>query len=323
MKSKYESVELSIVIPVLNEEQCIPDLVSEINAEMKSGSIPRRTEVIFVDDGSTDATLMEIEGARRKYPALNIRVMRHNRTFGQTHALALGFQQSRGEIVVALDGDGQNDPADISMLIEKQRVSGVDCVSGWRSERKGDRGLRIGFSKIANAMLMKASGVAIHDSGCTLKAYRGEVIRSVPLFGDMHRIIPFQIVALGGTTAEIPVTHRQRTAGTSKYSLGRTFRVLQDIIVAYFVKRFMLRPMHLLGSLGSFVILIGAVGFFFAVGLKLFGIFDFVETPALLISLVLGIGGLNIMGIGLIAEMLNRRTGAGNASAHPFGWAEH
>lgn len=322
MKPKNRTVELSVIIPVLNEEQCIPGLLSEINAEIECGAIPLSTEIIFVDDGSTDATLMEIERAPQTYPDLNIRVMRHNRTFGQTQALALGFQQSRGDIVVALDGDGQNDPADISLLIEKQRVSGVDCVSGWRSERNGDRGLRIGFSKIANAMLMKASGVAIHDSGCTLKAYRGKVIRSVPLFGDMHRIIPFQIEALGGTIAEIPVSHRRRTAGKSKYSLGRTFRVLQDIIVVYFVKRFMLRPMHLLGSLGGLVLLIGVIGFFVAVGLRLFGIFDLVETPALLISSVLGIGGLNMMGIGLIAEMLNRRAGSNHTLPHPLGWTE-
>lgn len=323
MKLEKESVELSIVIPVLNEEQCIPELLRELNTELESGAIPVQTELVFVDDGSTDGTLLAIEVARQKYPNLDIRVIRHNRTFGQTQALALGFQQSRGEIVVALDGDGQNDPADISLLIENQRTLGVDCVSGWRQERHGDRGLRIGFSKVANAMLMKASGVTIHDSGCTLKAYRGEVIRSVSLFGDMHRIIPFQIEALGGTTAEIPVNHRQRTAGKSKYSLGRIFRVLQDIIVVYFVKRFMLRPMHLLGSLGSLVFLIGAIGFLVAVSLKLLGVFDFVETPALLISLVLGIGGLNMMGIGLIAEMLNRRTGSRDSLPHPFGWTEH
>lgn len=323
MTTRKDKKELSIVIPVLNEKECIADLVQEIHSLWHSGELPQAIEVIFVDDGSTDGTQHEIEMVRRKYRTLPIRLLSHNRTFGQTQALALGFQQSTGEIVVALDGDGQNDPADIPALLAKQREAAVDCVSGWRVQRDGDKGLRKGFSKVANAMLIKASGVAIHDSGCTLKAYRGDVIRRVPLFGDMHRIIPFQIEALGGTTAEIPVNHRARFAGTSKYSLGRTFRVLQDIIVVYFVKRFMLRPMHLLGSLGSFVLTIGVIGFLIAVALKLLGVFDFVETPVLLLSLVLGIGGLNMMGIGLIAEMLNRRTGSGNPLPHPFGWSEN
>ena len=323
MTTKKQHCDLSIVIPALNEEECIADLVQEIYSLWESEELPKTTEVIFVDDGSTDGTKQEIEKARRKYPKFAIRLLSHTRTFGQTQALALGFQQSTGEIVVALDGDGQNDPADIPALLAKQREAGVDCVSGWRAQRDGDKGLRKGFSKVANAMLIKASGVAIHDSGCTLKAYRGDVIRQVPLFGDMHRIIPFQIEALGGTTAEIPVNHRARLAGASKYSLGRTFRVLQDIIVVYFVKRFMLRPMHLLGSLGSLVMTIGVIGFLIAVALKLLGVFDFVETPVLLLSLVLGIGGLNMMGIGLIAEMLNRRRGSGNPLPHPFGWSEH
>lgn len=323
MTTSNQSVELSIVVPVLNEELCIPRLVEEISIEFESGALPAEAEIIFVDDGSTDGSRLALETARERFPALSIRILKHNRTFGQTQALALGFQQSLGRIVVALDGDGQNDPKDIASVIEKQRTLEVDCVSGWRSERLGDRGLRIGFSRVANAMLARASGLAIHDSGCTLKAYRGDVIRRVQLFGDMHRIIPFQIEALGGTTAEIEVSHRPRTAGESKYSLRRTFRVLQDIIVVYFVKRFMLRPMHLLGSLGSFIFFMGLVGSLIAVTLKLLGIYDFVETPILMLSLVSGIGGLNMIGTGLVAEMLNRRTGFKDRLALPLGWSEH
>lgn len=315
--------DLSIVVPVFNEVESIDRLIGEINIQWVSGALPRRTEVIVVNDGSTDGTRAMLIASRRKYPELEIRLLELSRNFGQTQALALGFQQSRGKLVVALDGDGQNDPADIEPLIDFQRKTGVDCVSGWRSDRKGDNPLRVRFSRIANSLLMRASGVAIHDSGCTLKVYRGEVIRSVPLFGDMHRIIPFQIEVLGGTCAELAVSHRERTGGKSHYSLRRTFRVLQDIIVVFFIKRFMQRPMHLLGSLGLLVFFVGFLGLVVALVLKILGVFDFVETPALLISLVLGVGGLNMMGIGLIAEMLNRRNGSGNLLPHPWGWSEN
>lgn len=322
MKIEKAKVDLTIVIPVLNEEASIGILLEEVYSIWKADELPQATEVIVVNDGSTDGTELEIHRVRRKYVKLPIRLLSHNRTFGQTQALALGFQQSVGEVVVALDGDGQNDPADIAALLAKQRETGVDCVSGWRVQRDGDKGARRVFSKLANVILRKASGTAINDFGCTLKAYRGDVIRQIPLLGDMHRTIPFQIEAMGGTTAEIPVNHRARFAGTSKYSLSRTFSVLQDIIVVFFVKRFILKPMQLLGGLGSLMLAIGVTGILIAVLLKLFGLFDFVETPILLLSLVMCIGGLNIMGTGLIAELLNRRREPSHSLPHRLGWSE-
>ena len=322
MTTEMTQLDLSIVIPVLDEADSIGELLGEISLLREAGLLREAIEVIIVNDGSTDSTELEIGKARQKYPNLPIRLLMHNRNYGQTQALALGFQKSLGQVVVALDGDGQNDPADIPALLDMQREAGVDCVSGWRSRRYGDKILRNVFSRVANSILRKASGVAIHDFGCTLKAYRGDVIRQVQLMGDMHRIIPFQIEAMGGRTAEIQVNHRERFGGTSKYSLGRTFRVLQDIIVVYFVKRFMSRPMHLLGSLGSLSLLLGFVGLTTAVALKLLGIYDFVETPILLVSLIMVSGGLNVMGIGLIAEMLNRRTGHFSTLLYPLGGSE-
>lgn len=313
---------LSIVIPVLNEEECISAVLDELHSLWSTGVLPPETEVIVVDDGSSDATNEVVLSDRAKFSPFHIRLLKHHRSFGQTQALSVGFRSSFGDVVVAMDGDGQNDPADIPALINKLEDLGIDCVSGWRRGRTGDRGIRVAFSRVANALLMRASGLTVHDSGCTLKAYRGDTIRQIPLYGDMHRIIPFQIEMFGGQVDELPVNHRRRFGGSSKYSLARTLRVAQDIVVTYFLKRFVLRPMHLLGTLGSIVLGSGFAGFLVAVGLKVAGVYAFVETPLLLVSLVLMIGGLNIMGIGIIAEMLNRQANSRNPQLRPFGWLE-
>lgn len=322
--SQAATTELSIVIPLLNESESVTPLAEEIFGLWSTAAIPARTEVIFVDDGSSDATFERLLEIRNISPGPKVRILRHKRTFGQTRALGLGFQLSKGELVVALDGDGQNDPNDIAAMLEFQESLGVDCVSGWREFRGGDSRTRVFFSKIANYLLMKASMVPIRDSGCTLKVYRGEVIRGISLHGDMHRIIPFQIEMAGGSVAEIRVNHRARLAGESKYSLARTFRVIQDLVVVYFTRRFLFRPMHLLGTLGSLVLLLGFLGILVATGLKIFQVFDFVETPILLLSLVLSIGGLNIMGTGLIGEMINRHlsVSARIMSPESLGWEE-
>lgn len=313
---------LSIVIPVLNEEDCIFAVLEELWVLWKRGGLPQDLEVIVVDDGSWDATNEAVLTARTQFSPFCIRSLKHHRSFGQTQALSVGFRSSSGHVVVALDGDGQNDPADIPALVKKLEDLDIDCVSGWRRERRGDKGIRLAFSRVANGLLIRASGIKIHDSGCTLKAYRGETIRQIPLYGDMHRIIPFQIEMFGGQVDELTVNHRARFGGESKYSISRTVRVAQDIIVTFFLKRFVLRPMHLLGTLGSAVLGSGFVGFLVSAGLKVFGVYDFVETPLLLVSLVLIIGGLNIMGIGIVAEMLNRQANFRNPQLRPFGWVE-
>lgn len=314
--------DLSIVIPALNEGSSIKFVLDEINEVCKSGSIAQSTEVIVIDDGSTDNTPEVIKASRKSFQAFDLRYVRHKQQLGQTKALSLGFKLSRGKVVVALDADGQNDPRDIPKLIRELLEKDLDCVSGWRKDRSGDRGLRVAFSRIANRVLAKASGLSLHDFGCTLKAYQGDLIRQIELRGDQHRIIPFQIHMEGGLTGEVPVTHRERFSGQSKYSLTRTFRVAQDIIVVYFLKRFATRPMHLLGTVGSLGFIVGLLGIVTAIFLKFFGVYDFVETPILLLSLVLVIGGINLLGTGLLAELTLREKKPQQIKGHEVWWSE-
>ena len=305
---------LSIVIPVLDERDSIVAVLEEVQRLWSAGALPKDLEVIVVDDGSGDGTGEAIFSFSAR---VNLHVVTLKRTFGQTHALNVGIRRSKGEVVVAMDGDGQNDPADISALVERLEKEGVDCVSGWRRDRLGDKGPRVWISAVANRILRAASGTRVHDFGCTLKAYRGDVIRSLPLYGDMHRLIPFQIELAGGSVSEQVVGHRERFAGRSKYTLLRTFRVAQDIVTAFFLRRFLYRPMHLLGTMGFVSIFVASLGIGASIFLKLFGMYDFVETPILLASSVLLMGGINILGIGLLAELLARGFVAGGSSALP------
>lgn len=295
--------ELSIVIPVYNEAESISRVLEEIESLCSTNQLPGDTEVVVVDDGSNDGTAEILSGFLDR---VNLRIVTLKRNLGQTHALQVGFITSKGQVVVAIDGDGQNNPADIAALVESLLAEEVDCVSGWRSNREGDKGLRLWFSAVANRILRSASGTMIHDFGCTLKAYRGEVIRSIPLYGDLHRLIPFQIELAGGSVLEQPVSHRRRIGGNSKYSLMRTFRVAQDIVTAFFLRRFLYRPMHLLGTMGTMSVFFGILGIFVSVTLKVLGAYDFVESPILLASAVLLMGGINLLGTGLLAEVLAR-----------------
>lgn len=295
---------LSAVIPVYNEEESLPRLLAELREYLSASHILQPYEVIVVNDGSTDSGLEAVDERFKGWEELKI--INSRRNLGQTAALSLGFKESRGSVVVALDADGQNKPSDIGKLVQVLEDSGVDCVSGWRRSRTGDRGLRLGFSRVANELLRKASKVDIHDSGCTLKAYKGSVVRRLGLYGDMHRLLPFQIELGGGLVMEEEVSHRPRFGGTSKYTLARTFRVLQDIVAAFFLRRFMYRPMHLIGSVGLTGVALGFLGLAVAMSLKIFGFYDLVETPMVLVSSVLIIGGINLLGTGLLGELLTR-----------------
>ena len=305
--------DVSIVVPVFNEAGSIGLLHDEIAAALLAR--PQcSAEVIYVDDGSTDGSLQTLTDIARTDGRVS--VIELSRNFGQTAAMYAGFQASSGRIIVPLDGDGQNDPADIFRLADTLN-QGYDCVSGWRVQRQERQVSRRLPSLVANRMIVWATGVDIHDSGCTIKAYSWDLLRDIPLYGEMHRLIPFYVHLAGGRVTELPVNHRARTAGVSKYGIGRTFRVVQDILVAKIQSDFSRRPMHLFGSLG---LALGVVGFLLmlaAIVLKLTGVRDLVDTPLVVLSSMFLLGGLQLGLFGLLAEILLRRLNLG-ASDRPY-----
>ncbi len=240
-----KNIDLSLVIPVLNEQDSLQGLYSEIEQAL-SGRYSY--EIVFVDDGSTDDSFRILESLHRNDP--RVRVIRFRRNFGQTAALAAGFRHSRGRVIVPLDADGQNDPADIPSLVERLE-GGYDIVSGWRKDRKDTLVTRKIPSRLANWLISRITGVHLHDFGCTLKAYRAESIREIRLYGEMHRFIPALASWGGERVAEMEVNHRQRTTGKTKYGLARTFKVLLDLITVKFLASFSTKPIYVFGGLGG------------------------------------------------------------------------
>jgi glycosyltransferase involved in cell wall biosynthesis len=301
--------DLSVVVPVFNEEACLPSLHVEILHAIEAR--PNwHCEIIYVDDGSTDKTLEVLTELARGES--RTRVLELARNYGQTAAIYAGVQASTGRVVVPLDGDGQNDPADIFKLVDRL-ADGFDCVSGWRADRQDKLYSRRAPSALANWLIRKVTGVDIHDSGCTIKAYDGEMLREIPLYGEMHRLIPFYVHLSGGRVTELPVHHRPRTAGTSKYGISRTFRVIQDVTVAKVQADFSRRPMHLFGNLGGILAAISLALVFLAISLKIAGVKDLVETPLLILASVFLLAGLQLWLSGLLAEIILRRLNLGVA----------
>lgn len=292
---------LSIVIPAYNEEENLPLLLEKLEKFLQSYS--KSAEVIIVDDGSRDRTPQILKEASRKYPWLKGVVLRRN--FGQSAALTAGLDQARGEIIVTLDADLQNDPADIPKLLAKME-EGYDVVSGWRKDRKDPFFSRKLPSKIANWLISRITGVKLHDYGCTLKAYQREVIRGVTLYGELHRFIPVLTDLKGARIAEVPVGHYPRRFGKSKYGLSRTYRVLLDLFLMFFFQRFATRPLHLFGFPGGLLFL---AGFFIESYLSFIKIFygqKIGHRPLLLLGVLLIITGVNLFGFGLLAELIIR-----------------
>ncbi len=241
--------KLSVIIPVFNERASIGPLLTELEAALDR--IERPSEVIVVDDGSTDGTAEALEAHRRT--SRRLRVLRLRRNFGQTSALAAGFQAARGDVFVTMDGDGQNDPADIAGLLADLE-QGYDIVSGWRRHRADSLLYRRLPSQAANRLLAGITGLELHDFGCTLKAYRAPFIRRVTLYADMHRFIPGLAAAVGARVGERVVAHHPRREGHSKYGLGRTYKLLTDMVVLRMLVRFAGQPLHYFGllSIGTF-----------------------------------------------------------------------
>lgn len=296
----HSSIDLSVVIPLFNEAENLRPLHDALSAALpKTGC---SYEVILVNDGSRDETegiLTEIEARDDRVRAINLR-----RNFGQTAAIMAGLDHARGEVIVPLDGDLQNDPEDIPALLEKLN-EGYDVVSGWRKNRQ-DAGGRSFVSRVANRIISAISGVHLHDYGCTLKAYRREVIEGVRLYGEMHRFVPIYAVWQGGRVTEIEVNHRPRVAGTSKYGFNRIFKVIFDLMVVQFLMRYDTKPIYVFGLVGAISILISFLSGLGALYLRFFEGTSLIQTPLPLLTALTFLTGVICILMGLMAELLVR-----------------
>jgi glycosyltransferase involved in cell wall biosynthesis len=295
-------MELSIVIPVYNEENNLPLLNEAIHHAMKTYS--KDWEVVFVDDGSKDTSFNVLEGLVKKDPG-RVRVVELRRNFGQTAALAAGIDHAQGSIIVMLDADMQNDPADIPMMLEKIDA-GYDVVSGWRKERKDTFINRTLPSKIANGLISWVTGVHLHDYGCTLKAYRREVITGFRLYGEMHRFIPVYANRFGARIIEVPVQHHPRKFGKTKYGLERTIKVLLDLFTVKFLISYSSKPIYLFGGAGIAMMGVAALVLLFLFIRRVWFLVSVTQSPLFLISTITGLMGFQSIMMGLIAELLTR-----------------
>ncbi len=291
---------ISVVIPLYNEEENVAELHRRVKSAMDGTG--KEYEVIFVDDGSTDRTLpllQEIQSADRNAVVLSLR-----RNFGQTAAFAAGFDYARGDVIVTLDGDLQNDPDDIPKLLELLPEN--DIVSGWRKKRKDPFLSRRLPSVMANWLISKVTGVTLHDYGCSLKAYRREVVKNLKLYGEMHRFIPAVANWYGVKIAEVETTHHPRLRGKSKYGISRTVRVVLDLITVKFLQSFSTKPLQFFGPIGLLSGIIGLLISFYLTVEKVFSGRDIGGRPLLLLGALLIIVGIQFMGMGLLGEMMVR-----------------
>ncbi len=292
---------VSIVIPVYNEEENIADLLERIRTSLSDA--PYSYELIVIDDGSTDKTPEILKRLKPHYPELRIVLFRRN--FGQSAAMTAGFDLARGEIVVTMDGDLQNDPADIPILVERIQ-DGYDVVAGWRKNRKDALVSRLIPSKVANWLIGKTTGVRLHDYGCSLKAYRKEISKNLLLYGDLHRFIPVLASLQGARIAEVVVTHHPRVKGKSKYGIGRTYKVLLDLMLMLFFQKFATRPLQFFGSAGGLMFLFGMAIDLYLTYEKVFKGQNIGGRPLLLLGVLLILSGLILFCIGLLAELIVR-----------------
>ena len=290
-------LDLSVVVPLYNEEESLPHLVEQLLAALRPSG--ERFELVLVNDGSSDRTAEVLERLSQDIPALVGVLLRKN--YGQTAAMAAGFDVAQGEVIVSLDGDLQNDPADIPMLLAKLR-EGYDLVSGWRHQRQDAALQRKLPSKIANRLIGRVTGVRLHDYGCSLKAYRRDVLSDMRLYGELHRFLPALAFIEGARITEVKVNHRARQFGSSKYGIDRTFRVLMDLLTVWFMKRFLTRPMYVFGFGGLIAILLSLVASSYLLAVKLMG-GDIANRPLLTLAVVLGLAGIQLFCFGLLGEL--------------------
>jgi len=294
-------INLSVVIPVYNEAQNIRALHKQLLSALEQ--LASDWEIVFVNDGSNDGSAQILDGIASATP--RTKVIHFRRNFGQTAAIMAGIDYSRGEIIITMDSDLQNDPNDIAALLTKLE-EGYDVVSGWRKHRRDAEWGRRWPSQVANRFISRMSGIQLHDYGCTLKAYRRWAIENVRLYGEMHRYIPIYASWQGARVTELPVTHRPRLHGKSKYGLSRVSRVLLDMLVIFFLDRAMDRPMQFFGKAGLYLLGAALIAGFYAIALRLFVGTSFIQTPLPLLVSLLTIAALLCLFFGVLAEVQMR-----------------
>lgn len=292
---------LSIIIPVFNEAENLPVLHENLEAVLNA--LGREYEVILVNDGSTDDSSAVLTALTIQNP--RFKVVSFVRNFGQTAAMMAGIDHSQGDIIIPMDADLQNDPEDIPRLLAKLD-EGYDVCSGWRQDRQDHAIKRNLPSRFANKLISTISGVRLHDYGCTLKAYRREVIKDVKLYGEMHRFIPIYANWMGARVTEIPVNHHSRLHGESNYGLNRTFKVILDLIVIQFMARYMQKPIHFFGGFGLINLALSFLTFGWMLSLKLFWDTSFSITPLPMLIILFFLIGLQSIFFGLLAEIQMR-----------------
>lgn len=293
--------EVSVFLPVYNEEPNLRPLHAKLNEALKQ--LGRSAEIVYVDDGSTDGGLQILREFAENDPRVRVVALRRN--YGQTAAMAAGIDAAKGDVLIPMDADLQNDPADIVRLLDKLN-EGYDVVSGWRKNRKDKMVTRKIPSMIANRLISWIGGVPLHDYGCSLKAYRRESLQDVRLYGEMHRFIPIYASWAGARVTEIPVEHHARTMGKSKYGLSRTLKVVFDLMTIKFMASYQTKPIYVFGSFGMLAFAISLFAGLYAVFLKIFHRADFVQTPLPVLTIVLFAVGIQFLLMGLLAEMLVR-----------------
>ena len=290
---------ISIIIPVYNEATNLKVLTKKIILSLKNVNY----EVIFINDGSIDESLNILHNIIKSNN--NFLCVNFKRNYGQTAALQAGFDYATGKVIVAMDADLQNDPTDIPKLLKKIN-EGYDVVSGWRKNRQDNSLSRILPSKIANYMISKISGVKLHDYGCTLKAYKKDVIKDIKLYGEMHRFIPIYAKWEGAKVYEIEVKHNKRHSGESKYGISRVPKVILDLMVVKFFEKLISRPIHLFGKLGFLFITLGILISFYAIWLKIFKNVSFILTPLPILTMFFLLSGILCILLGIVAEIQSR-----------------
>jgi len=296
------AIDVSFIIPVYNEVENVDALIREV--AQTGYKLNRSFEIVIVDDGSKDGTVNALRQLAQEFPQLNIVCLKRN--YGQTAATSAGFHHARGKYFVTLDGDLQNDPAQVPEIIQMLEAENLDIVCGWRKHRQDKALTRKLPSMIANRIIGATTGVRIHDYGCSLKVYRSEVAKEVPLYGEMHRFIPALASIDGAVIKEVPVNHRPRVAGTSKYGLSRTFKVVLDLLTVLFLKRFLTRPLQLFGRIGLTFFGGGCLLLTYLMIDKLVFQHDIGNRPLLTLGVLMFITGIQLISTGLIAEVQAR-----------------